>query len=337
MSEPYILVTGATGYIGSQMIYLLNSLKIKTLAVDKKNARTPKYPYINFHKLDITDKKAREHLFSTYEIKSVIHFAGEIHVAESIENPEKYFMQNTMASLLLLQTMRKYNCREFIFSSTAAVYGEPNTQSITENHPTHPINPYGQSKLMVEQMLESYRLAGQMNYVCLRYFNAAGANLGAGIGEQHEPETHLIPLFLAALEGLRPLAYIFGTNYDTPDGTCIRDFIHIKDLATAHYQALQWLRKTNHSNIFNLGTGQGISVKTIADKIQEISNKKLTLMNAKARAGDPSYLVANIDKAKHVLNWEPEHSAIEEILNDAWTFLKMCMVNSSSVEKQKVL
>jgi len=324
MTEPYIMITGALGYIGSQMVYFLQNIGFKLIAVDRKAIPLSlSYPGTRYFQLDLKDSHSLSALFNNYHIQSVIHFAGEISVTESVENPQKYFEENILATLSLLKVMRLHDCREIIFSSTAAVYGSPIANLIDETHPTNPISPYGQSKLMVEQILEAYRQAYHFNYVSLRYFNASGANIEACIGEEHEPETHLIPILLEFLEGMREKAFIYGLDYPTPDKSCIRDFIHIKDLASAHYKALEWLRVENKSNIFNLGSGRGSSVLEVVRIIESMARKTLPVTHSNARAGDPAILVANINKARDILCWEPYHSDIGEILHDAWHFLKV--------------
>ncbi len=267
---------------------------------------------------DIHDSAKLDEIFKQHDIHIVMHFAAHIDVAESVRNPSKYYRNNVVGTQTLLERMVANGIKHFIFSSTAAIFGEPVYVPIDEAHRKNPINPYGHSKLMVEQMLESYDHAYGLKSVCLRYFNAAGADPKTRLGERHDPETHLIPLVLQAASGRRESISIFGSDYDTEDGTCVRDYIHIVDLCDAHLQAAMHLQSENISQRFNLGNGNGYSVKQLIDVAKQITNKPIKIKHANRRDGDPAKLVADAGLAKNLLKWRPKYSALEEILTHAW-------------------
>lgn len=249
-----------------------------------------------------------------------MHFASFIQVGESVTNPAKYYANNVVATLTLLDAMRKANVRRFIFSSTAAVYGDPSYVPIDEAHPKNPINPYGRSKWMVEQVLEDYDRAYGLKSVCLRYFNAAGADPEGELDERHVPETHLIPLVLQAASGRREAISVFGTDYDTPDGTCIRDYIHVADLCEAHALALDYLLDGGEIARFNLGNGQGFSVQTVIDTAQRVTGREIAVRYEARRPGDPARLVADSCLAREVLGWQPKRAELATIIADAWAW-----------------
>jgi UDP-glucose 4-epimerase len=249
-----------------------------------------------------------------------MHFAAYTYVGESVIDPEKYYLNNVAATLNLLRVMREAGCRRFIFSSTCATYGIPRQTPITEDHPQAPVNPYGRSKLMVEMALADYAAAYGLSYVNLRYFNAAGAEPLARIGEAHSPETHLIPLVLEAAAGRRPSVSIFGTDYDTPDGTCVRDYIHVDDLARAHLLALEYLFDGGASACFNLGNGRGYSVQEVIDCARRVTGRQITAVAEKRRAGDPPVLVGGTDMAARFLGWKPAMPSLEDIIGTAWAW-----------------
>jgi len=249
---------------------------------------------------------------------AVMHFASFIQVGESVQQPAKYYQNNVLNTLGLLDAMRVHGVARFIFSSTAATFGEPQYSPIDEAHPQQPINPYGRSKWMVEQVLADYEHAYGLRSVCLRYFNAAGADPEGQLGERHEPETHLIPLVLQAASGRRPHISVFGRDYDTPDGTCIRDYIHIEDLCSAHGLALQSLMGGAGSQAYNLGNGQGFSVQEVIDTAQQVTGRQIAVVNAPRRAGDPARLVADARLAKHKLGWQPRYADLATIVQHAW-------------------
>ncbi len=313
-----ILIVGGAGYIGSHTTkHLLNNgydcivadnlIYGHEQAVDKR---------ATFVQADLMDKSSLRTIFQKNKIKSVIHFAAFAYVGESVEHPQKYYQNNVIGSLNLLDIMLEFDVKEIVFSSTCATYGEPQYLPIDENHPQVPINPYGKSKLMIEQIFADYHTAYGLKYIALRYFNAAGCSIDGLIGESHTPETHLIPLVLKAISGERENIHVFGTDYDTKDGTCIRDYIHVDDLALAHRLALEKLN--NYVGYINLGTGVGISVKEIIAAAEEITGKKCPTILAKRRAGDPARLYANNNKALEVLGWQPQYIDIKYILSTAW-------------------
>lgn len=315
-----ILVTGGAGYIGSHCVAALVSRGIDTVVVDNlskghREALKGGRLYVG----DVGDRVFLEDVFRREHIEAVIHFAAFSLVGESMSVPEQYFRNNCMAGLTLVDTMVKYGVPYLIFSSTAATYGEPEKQPIEECDRTDPTNPYGATKLAIEGMLKWCDKAYGIHYVALRYFNAAGSNPDVGIGEDHNPESHLIPLVMKTALGQRDHIGIFGDDYPTPDGTCVRDYIHVRDLAEAHLLALEHLEKTGESGVFNLGSGDGYSVKEIIDTARRITGKEVPAKVEPRRAGDPSVLIASNHKAAEVLGWTPKRG-LEEIIADAWTW-----------------
>ncbi|BDH79293.1 UDP-glucose 4-epimerase GalE [Methanothermobacter tenebrarum] len=312
-----IFIVGGAGYIGSHVNKLLSNEGYKTLILDNLSKGHEEFvKWGKFIKGDLKDKRLLARIFKEYDINAVMHFAALTDVRESIQDPGSYYKNNVKNTLNLLDAMRE-NVKKFIFSSTCAVYGNPLEIPITEDHPCNPISPYGRSKLMIENILEDYSRAYDFNYVSLRYFNAAGADPQTEIGEWHEPETHLIPIILDAAIGKRENVQIFGTDYPTPDGTCIRDYIHVMDLANAHYKALRLLEE-DKSEIFNLGNGNGFSVKEIIETCKEITGEKIHTIESKKRPGDPPILIGSSKKAKRILRWRPEFADIKDIIETAW-------------------
>ncbi|HEY9381231.1 MAG TPA: UDP-glucose 4-epimerase GalE, partial [Burkholderiales bacterium] len=263
-----------------------------------------------------------DRLFEAHRFDGVMHFASFIQVGESVLDPAKYYRNNFINTVTLLDAMLRHDVKRFIFSSTAAVYGEPQYVPIDEAHPRNPINPYGCSKWMVEQLLQDYDRAYGLKSVCLRYFNAAGADPQSRIGERHEPESHLIPLVLQAAAGRRSHITVFGTDYDTPDGTCIRDYVHVLDLCDAHLRALDRLVQGAASDVFNLGNGAGFSIRDVIATAEAVTGRNIPVAAGPRRAGDPARLVAAPDKAMSVLGWQPRHQALQIIVRDAWNFLQ---------------
>lgn len=318
-----ILVVGGAGYIGShfvkelvktQDVVILDNLSTgHGWAVDARAI---------FIQGDLGDPATVQHIFDTYKIEAVLHFAAYSLVGESVINPLKYYENNVVATLNLLKMMKQYQINKFIFSSTAATYGMPSVDIIDEETPTYPINPYGQSKLMVEQILADFAQSYGMKFVVLRYFNAAGAYETAEIGECHNPETHLIPIILQHLGGQRESISVFGTDYDTPDGTCIRDYIHVTDLANAHLLALEALLENRiETAIYNLGNGHGYSVKEVIETCERITGKKAKVQYVERRSGDPARLVANANKIYSELGWKAQLD-IQDIIKSAWVWHK---------------
>ncbi len=314
-----ILVVGGAGYIGSHINKLLNEKGYNTIVYDNLIYGHKEFvKWGEFVLGDIEDKEQLELVFKNFDIKAVMHFSAFLFVGESVKNPSKYYKNNVVNTLNLLDVMIKNNCKKFIFSSTAATYGMPEYTPIDENHNTKPINPYGESKLMVEKILQDYDKAYDLKSVCLRYFNASGASPDGDIGEWHTPETHLIPLVLDAAIGKREDIKIFGTDYDTNDGTCIRDYIHVYDLASAHILALEYLIKGGDSKIYNLGNGNGFSVKEIIEISKEVTGVDFKVTKADRRLGDPSVLIASSDKIQKELGWKPKYNHPKKIIQDAW-------------------
>ncbi|MBL8474346.1 MAG: UDP-glucose 4-epimerase GalE [Rhodocyclaceae bacterium] len=270
--------------------------------------------------MDIGDAAALHNLFAGHRFDAVLHFASFIQVGESVAQPGKYYANNLAATLTLLQAMMQAGVKRFIFSSTAAVYGEPSYVPIDEAHTKRPINPYGRSKWMVEQVLEDFDQAFGLKSVCLRYFNAAGADPAGRLGERHEPETHLIPLILQAASGRRKAVTVFGRDYATPDGTCVRDYIHVSDLVEAHARALKYLEQGGKSAAFNLGNGSGFSVQEVIGTAQRVTGRAIEVVDAPRRPGDPPRLVADATIARKVLGWKPLYPELETILAHAWAW-----------------
>jgi UDP-glucose 4-epimerase len=316
-----VLVVGGAGYIGSHMVKHLLRQGCDVVTYD--NLSTGYRDAVlggQFVLGDLADQAALETLFSTHRFDGVLHFASFIQVGESVREPAKYYENNVTNTLNLLNAMVKHGVRHFIFSSTAAVYGEPQYVPIDEAHPKQPINPYGKTKWMVEQILEDYDRAYGLKSIALRYFNAAGADPEGELGERHEPETHLIPLVLQAASGRRPHISVFGRDYDTPDGTCIRDYIHVTDLAEAHWLALQKLLAGANSAAYNLGNGNGFSVQEVIDAAQKVTAREIAVNDSPRREGDPARLVANSQAARNALNWQPARHDLVTIIQDAWRF-----------------
>lgn len=315
-----ILVIGGAGYIGSHVVKQLVAAKENVIVVD--NLATGHLqalaPEVTFYQGDVRDREFLQTVFQQEKIESVFHFAASSLVGESIENPLKYFDNNVFGMQVLLETMKKNQVQQLVFSSSAAVYGEPEEVPISEQALTNPTNPYGESKLMMEKMIKWCHKAYGIQYVALRYFNVAGAAIDGTIGEDHHPETHLIPLVLQVALGQREQLAIYGDDYDTPDGTCIRDYVHVEDLAAAHLLALKYLKKGNPSTVFNLGSNHGYSVKEILDAARKVTQKPIPAVVEKRRAGDPSKLVASHEKAQELLGWHARYEDLETIIGTAW-------------------
>ncbi|MEM4525371.1 MAG: UDP-glucose 4-epimerase GalE [Methanothermobacter sp.] len=313
-----IFIVGGAGYIGSHVNKFLSNKGYETLILDNLSKGHEEFvKWGKFIKGDLKNKRLLDKIFKEYDISAVMHFAALTDVRDSIKDPGSYYKNNVKNTLNLLDAMQKNNINKFIFSSTCAVYGDPMETPITENHPCNPISPYGRSKLMIENILEDYSNAYDFNYVSLRYFNAAGADPQTEIGEWHEPETHLIPIILDVAIGKRENVQIFGTDYPTPDGTCIRDYIHVMDLADAHYKALRFLEK-DKSEIFNLGNGDGFSVKEIIETCREVTGEEISTIKSDRRPGDPPILIGSSEKARKILKWKPEFTDIKNIIKTAW-------------------
>ena len=315
-----ILVAGGAGYIGSHMVALLLERGYEVVVAD--NLSTGHWQAAKGAKLrvgDLRDSAFLDRLFTEFKIDGVINFAAFSLVGESVKNPLKYYDNNVGGSISMLKAMDRHGVDKIVFSSTAAVYGEPEKQPIEETDRTEPTNPYGETKLAIEKMLKWSDGAYGIRYVALRYFNAAGSNTEVGIGEDHSPESHLIPLVLKTALGQRSHIGIFGDDYPTPDGTCVRDYIHVRDLAEAHLLALEYLDKGGKSDAFNLGSGDGYSVKEIIDTARKITGKEIPAIVEPRRDGDPSVLIASNKKAGEILGWKPLRG-LETIIADAWNW-----------------
>lgn len=318
-----ILIVGGAGYIGSHINKELNKQGYKTVVFDslvKGHKEAVKWG--EFFEGDLGNIDDIRGVFKKYPIEAVLHFAAFIEVGESVKDPQKYYQNNVKNTLNLFQVMLENNVKKIIFSSTAATFGNPQYTPIDEKHPQVPINPYGQAKLMVEKILADYDLAYGLKYVALRYFNACGADLDGEIGENHNPESHLIPLILDAALGKREDIKIFGTDYSTVDGTCIRDYVHVTDLAQAHILALKKLMEGGESDCFNLGNGSGFSVRQVIEVAKKITRVDFKVTETERRAGDPPELIADSKKAKEILKWEPKYFDLETIISSAWNWHK---------------
>lgn len=317
-----ILVLGGAGYIGSHAVDLFINEGKQVAVVDNlaTGHRKAVHPQAAFYQGDIRDRDFLRSVFQEEDIDSVVHFAASSLVGESVEKPLLYFNNNVYGMQVLLETMVEFNVKSIVFSSTAATYGEPEVTPIDETTRTDPKNPYGESKLIMEKMIKWCDNAYGVKYVALRYFNVAGAKADASIGEDHTPESHLVPIILQTALGQRPQLQIFGDNYDTPDGTCIRDYVHVMDLVKAHQLALDYLSEGNESSVFNLGSNNGYSVKEMLAAAEEVTGQTIPAIVVPPRAGDPSRLVAASEKAKEVLGWKPQYTDINEIIKTAWNW-----------------
>ncbi len=314
-----ILIVGGAGYIGAHINKQLDINGYKTIVFDNLSFGHEDFvKWGTFERGDLGNISEIRRIFKKYPITAVMHFAAFTYVGQSVEDPQKYYRNNVCNTLNLLQVMLEFDVKKLIFSSTCATYGDPVEIPITEQHPQNPISPYGRGKLMVENILSDYSRAYNLRYISLRYFNAAGADPDSEIGELHDPETHLIPLILDVASGKRESIKIFGTDYNTHDGTCIRDYIHVTDLADAHLKALQYLENGGKSDYFNLGNGNGFSVKEVIEKAREITGKKILTEEDKRRPGDPPVLVGSSDKIRKILKWEPKYSDLSLIIKSAW-------------------
>lgn len=313
-----ILITGGAGYIGSHVVNKLGKYH-DLFTYDNLSTGHPRA--VRYGQLimgDITDEEHLEEVLSKYNFDAVIHFAAFIQVPESQVNPLKYYLNNVLGTLTLLKKLHQHNIKKIIFSSTAAVYGQPQQMPVNEETPINPINPYGRSKAMVEHILQDLAQAGQIDYVILRYFNVAGADPECNLGEGKDDASHLITLSLRTASGLKPALHIYGTDYPTPDGTCIRDYIHVDDLANAHQLALDYLLSGGRSQIFNCGYNRGYSVLEVVKTVQDITGVNFPLIYDQRRGGDPPILVADSRKIRQLLNWQPRFDHLPTIIQTAW-------------------
>lgn len=314
-----ILVTGGAGYIGSHACKALAQAGYSPIAYDNLVYGHPwavKWGPLELG--DIVDRSRLNEVIKQYQPKAVMHFAAYAYVGESVQDPGKYYRNNVVGTLTLLEAMRDHGIDKLIFSSTCATYGIPESTPITEDHPQQPINPYGMSKLMIEQILRDFDRAHGLRSISLRYFNAAGADLDGEIGESHDPETHLIPLVLEAASGKRPAITVFGNDYDTLDGTCIRDYIHVSDLADAHVLALQEVEIGAQTTAYNLGNGQGFSVREVIEVAKRVTHQTVPFETGPRRAGDAARLVGDSTLARAELGWQPKYSELDQIILTAW-------------------
>ena len=319
-----ILVLGGAGYIGSHTVYELIENGEDVAIIDNLQTGHIKavHPKARFYKGDIRNREFLDSVFAKEKIDAVIHFAAYSLVGESMEKPLKYYENNLCGTKILLDSMVANGINKIVFSSTAATYGEPESLPILETDKTEPTNPYGETKLAMEKMFKWVGRAHNINFVSLRYFNACGAHVSGEIGEDHAVETHLIPLILQVPNNKREHIYIFGDDYNTKDGTCIRDYIHVTDLAQAHILAVKYLRNGGNSDIFNLGNGIGFSVKEVIETARKVTGHPISALISPRRAGDPAKLIASSNKARKFLGWKPEHAELEEIIATAWNWHK---------------
>jgi len=322
VENPTILITGGAGYIGTHTVLALQEAGYSVLILDNlvygHRDLVEKVLKAELICGNICDRPLLDQIFAQRSIEAVIHFAAYTYVNESVSDPLKYYQTNVLGSLTLLEAMLQAEVNKIVFSSTCATYGIPQQIPIPEEHPQNPINPYGATKLMVEKILLDFDRAYQLRSVCFRYFNAAGADKLGRLGEDRTPETHLIPLVLLTALGKREKVFIFGTDYDTPDGTCIRDYIHVIDLAHAHVLGLNYLLQGGETEIFNLGNGNGFSVQQVIDTVINITKRSFPVVKTERRTGDPPILVGNYEKVQRVLDWKPAYSKLEEMIEDAW-------------------
>ncbi len=319
-----ILVVGGAGYIGSHAVRELIKAGNEVVVVDSLETgfESSVSAKAKFYQCDIRDEAKLTQIFKTEQIDGVMHFAANSLVGESMVNPLKYYSNNVSGAQVLLSVMVKCNVKYIVFSSTAATYGDIKVMPITEQTPTNPTNTYGETKLAIEKMLKWVSTAHDIHYVCLRYFNVAGADIDGDIGEAHNPETHLIPIILQVPLGQREHITIYGTDYDTPDGTCIRDYIHVTDLIEAHMLAMKYLINGGENNYFNLGSNTGYSVNEMVAAAREVTNHPITAVYGTRRAGDPASLIASSNKAREILGWNPKFTDVKDIINSAWQWHK---------------
>ncbi len=320
--KPTILVTGGAGYIGSHAVLALKRAGYGVVVLDNlvygHRDLVEKVLQVKLIVGDTNDRALLDELFASHDIAAVMHFSAYAYVGESVTDPDKYYRNNVVGTLTLLEAMLAASVRKFVFSSTCATYGVPQTLPIPEDHPQNPINPYGATKLMVERILSDFGAAYALKPVVFRYFNAAGAEPSGLLGEDHNPETHLIPLVLMTALGKRESISIFGTDYPTPDGTCMRDYIHVTDLAEAHILGLEYLLQGGEPAVFNLGNGNGFSVKQVIDAAATVTGQDIKVVESDRRPGDPPILVGSSDKARKILGWKPKYPALPEIVSHAW-------------------
>jgi UDP-glucose 4-epimerase len=319
---PTILVTGGAGYIGSHAVLALKRAGYQVVILDNlvygHRDLVEKVLGVELVVGDTNDRVLLDDLFKSRNVAAVMHFSAYAYVGESVTNPAKYYRNNVIGTITLLEAMLDASVKNFVFSSTCATYGVPTIVPIPEDHPQNPINPYGATKLMVERILADFDVAYDLKSVRFRYFNAAGADPSGLLGEDHNPETHLIPLVLQTALGKRESVAIFGTDYPTEDGTCVRDYIHVNDLADAHVLGLEYLLKGGDSAIFNLGNGNGFSVREVIDTARQVTGKQIAVVECDRRPGDPPALIGSGDKARQILGWEPKYSSLQDIITHAW-------------------
>ncbi len=329
-----ILVTGGAGYIGSHTCKALSKTGFLPIVYDNlSTGHAYAVKWGPFIEADLNDRERLNEAFSDYKPKAVIHFAANAIVVESMSDPGKYYRNNTGSSIALLEAMQKHGVRHLIFSSTCATYGNPKSTPISEDHLLEPINPYGRSKLMIEQIIADFEKAHGFRSVVLRYFNAAGADLNGEIGENHTPETHLIPSIIHTALGLKKEIVVYGTDFETPDGSAIRDYIHVQDLADAHVASLKWLIAHQRSASINLGTGKGYSVLEIIDAVQKYCGVTIPVRIEKRRAGEPGILTASNERAFEVLGWTPRVSGLDVLIESAWKWHQILFDNAPALKK----
>jgi UDP-glucose 4-epimerase len=332
MKNKTVLVTGGAGYIGSHTSFVLAQQGYNVVIIDKLlHGQQFNFPWATFIKADFADEKVLKDVFLNYKIDAVIHFAALIEVGLSVESPHLFYENNVVKTLKLLDVMRENGVRKIIFSSSCAVYGDPVRVPMDEEHLKNPISPYGKNKLVVEYVLEDYARAYGLQYVSLRYFNSAGAFPEQNLGEQHDPETHIIPLLFRSIRNKTPF-YVFGSDYATPDGTCVRDYIHVRDLADAHLKAYEHVNATHVSDVFNLGTGRGYSVRELVLAAGNVCGQKAIVICKERRDGDVDALVADPSKATNILGWSPQFSSLDFILKSA---LKFEEINLAKVQYEQ--
>ncbi len=323
-NSPTVLVTGGAGYIGSHAVLALQQAGYNVIVLDNLvyGHRELVENVLKTELIvgDTGDRTLMDDIFASRDIAAVMHFAAYAYVGESVTEPAKYYRNNVVGTLTLLEAMAAAKINKFVFSSTCATYGVPQQVPIPEDHPQSPINPYGMTKLMVEKILADFDPAYGLKSVSFRYFNAAGADPEGRLGEDHNPETHLIPLVLMAAMGKREHITVFGTDYPTADGTCIRDYIHVTDLATAHVLGLDYLMKGGDSAKFNLGNGNGFSVKEVIEAARQVTGREIKVVEADRRPGDPPALVGSSDRARQILGWNPQYADLHQILAHAWNW-----------------